>query len=92
MTMAISSDVGVIDISEISAQELEEATPEEAELLILEKAELREVTGIADRFGYVFSHPQIWWFYFQAGIAIFCLVLPATIVASLWNVRASRHV
>jgi hypothetical protein len=89
MTIAVPAGEPVLDISGISSEELEEATPEELGVILEEKAEYRKVSGL-ERFSYVASHPHIWWFYFKAAAAIFCLVLPATLLVSFWNERARR--
>lgn len=88
MTMAVPSDEDLIDISKITEQELEEVSS-----LLEEKADYhRRVSGIVERFSYVMGHPQIRWYYFHTAISLFCLVLPATLVASFWNIRATRQV
>ena len=94
MTMAVPSDEDLIDISKITEQELEEvSSPEELDALLEEKADYhRRVSGIVERFSYVMGHPQIRWYYFHTAISLFCLVLPATLVASFWNIRATRQV
>ena len=90
MTIVVPSDVDLIDISGITAEELEGATPEELETIMQEKAGSRRVSGILDRWSYVASHPQLARFYVQAAGGIFMLMLPATLLASIWNVRARR--
>jgi 4-amino-4-deoxy-L-arabinose transferase-like glycosyltransferase len=90
MTIAIPSDEDVLDVSGITKEELAGATPDELEAILEEKAVYRRVSGL-ERFSFVVAHPQFWWFYFQAAVSIFCLILPATLLASLWNIRATRQ-
>ena len=87
MTLMVGEEA--VDLSGTTAEELQSASTEELGELIQEEA--RPVTGIVDRFRIVFSHPQIAWFYFDAAVSMFCLVFPATLVASLWSVRGSSQ-
>ena len=91
MTIVVPSDQDLIDISGITAEELEGATPEELELIMKEKAGSRRISGILERWSYVASHPQLVRFYLQAAGGIFILMLPATLLASVWSVRARRQ-
>jgi hypothetical protein len=79
----------VIDISEISEEQLENSTIEELQSTLL-KAPHKEIESSSESFAYAFTHPQIIYFYLEAVAFIFPFIFLAAVISSFLNTRKSK--
>ncbi|MGY4532086.1 hypothetical protein ACVW0Y_001202 [Pseudomonas sp. TE3786] len=92
LTMQVSGpeegDV-VIDMSAISAEQLENATQEELQTM-LATVPSKEIESSEESFLYPFTHPQIWYFYLTAVAHILPFIFLAAVSASFLNRKSAK--
>jgi hypothetical protein len=83
MTAVIPSDKEMLDISGITGEELEDATPG----MVEDRSTSRQISGF-ESLSYVMGHPQFWRFYFRAALSLFCQILLGTLLVSFWHIKS----